>query len=329
MLKSFLQKIVGADFIRCSLRCNDWSGEAVAELHPKSLLDVGCGDGSLLTRYLDYKPERYCGIEAAAPLRAKAEKRGIEVASCDLNGVWPYEDQSFDVVHSAQVIEHLHNTRLFIQEMFRVLKPGGTALVTSENLTSFLNLGAMSLGYTPFTLMRVCGWFTGNPLGLHYGKETEEHVDITDPAFAGVTGHIRALSVLQAKEIFDRVGFETDASSLGLMPLPDLVGKHLESLMSRRGHFLLIRARKPAPKKTRSAALCAPRQDAEPKGESMATQALSKSTSAAETKPAPKKRRAVSGKITAAKKNASVKKTTVKRPNKSVGKKAASRKKRG
>jgi len=247
MLKSWLQKWVGADFIRCSLRCNDWSGQAVAALHPRTLLDVGCGDGSLLLRYLEKKPERFCGIEAAPALRAKAEQRGLEVTSCDLNGVWPYEDETFDVVHCAQVIEHLHNTRLFIQEMFRVLKPGGTALVTSENLTSFLNLGAMALGYTPFTLMRVCGWFTGNPLGLHYGEETEEHVPITDPSFAGVTGHIRALSVLQAKELFERVGFETESCSLGLLPIPDVLGRHLERGMPRRGHFLLVRARKPAP----------------------------------------------------------------------------------
>ena len=182
MLKRFLQRIVGADFIRCSLRCNDWSGERVAVLRPRVLLDVGCGDGSLLFRYLDYRPGRLCGIEAAPALKAKAAERGLEVVSFDLNSPWPYDDETFDVVHSSQVIEHLHNTRLFVQELYRVLKPGGTALVTSENLTSFLNLGAMVLGYTPFTLMRVCGWFLGNPLGLHYGEEPEEDVPITDPA---------------------------------------------------------------------------------------------------------------------------------------------------
>ena len=240
-----LQRMVSAGYVRSCQRCNDWSGQRVAQLRPKSLLDVGCADGAFLFQYLDYKPEQFCGVEAAPALREKAEKRGIRTEAVDLNGVWPYADHSFDVVHCAQVIEHLHNTRLFVQECLRVLKPGGTALITSENLTSFLNLGAMALGYTPFTLMRCCGWYLGNPLGLHYQEHVEEGVPITDPAFAGVTGHVRALGVLQAQELFEKIGFKASVSSIGLMPLPNWLGKSLEWLMPRRGHLLLIEAQKP------------------------------------------------------------------------------------
>lgn len=245
MIVRLLQRMVSSAYLDSCQRCNDWSGRQVATLKPKALLDVGCADGSFLFRYLDYKPDLFHGIEASPSLKAKAEDKGIQVTAVDLNGVWPYADNMFDVVHCAQVIEHLHNTRLFVQELRRVLKPGGTALVTSENLTSFLNLGAMAMGYTPFTLMRMCGWYLGNPLGLHYQEHVEEGVPITDPAFAGVTGHIRALSVLQAKELFERLEFPAKVSSIGLMPLPNFIGKPLEPLMYRRGHLLLIKARKP------------------------------------------------------------------------------------
>lgn len=242
----FLQRMVSTGYVRSCQRCNDWSGQRVAALRPSALLDVGCADGGFLLQYLDYKPDRFCGVEAAPALRAQAEKRGIKTEAVDLNGVWPYADNSFDVVHCAQVIEHLHNTRLFAQEILRVLKPGGTALVTSENLTSLLNLGAMALGYTPFTLMRCCGWYMGNPLGLHSGEHVAEGVPITDPAFAGVTGHVRALGVVQAQELFEKIGFKARVSSLGLMPLPDWLGRRLESWLSRRGHLLLIEAQKPS-----------------------------------------------------------------------------------
>jgi SAM-dependent methyltransferase len=246
MIIRLLQSLVRTGHQRSCQRCNDWSGTRVARLRPKALLDVGCADGAFLFQYLDYRPELFCGIEASPSLKAQAEKRGIQVLAVDLNGVWPYADQSFDVVHCAQVIEHLHNTRLFCQEVLRVLKPGGTALITSENLTSFLNLSAMAMGYTPFTLMRCCGWYMGNPLGLHYGEHIEEGVPITDPAFAGVTGHVRALGVLQAQELFQRVGFvDVEVSSTGLMPLPDWLGRPLEPWLSRRGHLLLVQARKP------------------------------------------------------------------------------------
>jgi len=246
MFVRMLQRMVSSAYVHSCQRCNDWSGQRVARLRPQALLDVGCADGAFLFKYLDNRPPVFCGIEAAPDLKAKAEARGIKVLAVDLNGVWPYENDSFDVIHCSQVIEHLHNTRLFVQEMRRVLKPGGTALVTSENLTSFLNLGAMMLGYTPFTLMRCCGWYLGNPLGLHYQEQVPEGVPITDPAFAGVTGHIRALSVLQAQELFTKVGFKARVSSLGLMPLPDWLGRALEPLMSRRGHLLLIEATKPS-----------------------------------------------------------------------------------
>jgi SAM-dependent methyltransferase len=245
MVVKLLQRMVSAGYVRSCQRCNDWSGKQVAQLRPRALLDVGCANGAFLFKYLDYKPEVFCGIEAAPALRAQAEGRGIKTTAVDLNGVWPYADNTFDVVHCAQVIEHLHNTRLFVQEVLRVLKPGGTALITSENLTSFLNLGAMALGFTPFTLMRCCGWYLGNPLGLHYQEHVEEGVPITDPAFAGVTGHVRALGVLQAKELFERVGFKASVSSIGLMPLPDWLGRRLEGVLRRRGHLLLIEARKP------------------------------------------------------------------------------------
>jgi SAM-dependent methyltransferase len=246
MMVKALQRMVNGAYVSSCRRCNDWSGRHVAEARPHALLDVGCGDGSFLFNYLNYKPELFCGVEAAPELMKKASARGVDVQAFDLNGVWPYKDNTFDVVHCSQVIEHLHNTRLFGHEILRVLKPGGHAYLTSENLTSFLNTGAMILGYTPFTLMRCCGWFIGNPLGLHSGEHIPEGVPMTDPAFAGVTGHVRALSVVQAQELFERIGFsDVRVSSIGLMPLPDWLGRMLEPVMARRGHLLLIEARKP------------------------------------------------------------------------------------
>src|SRR5262249_30626648 len=155
-----------------------------------------------LFRYLKKTPPEFYGVEGAPDLTVAAEKRGIKISNFDLNGRWPYETDKFDVVFSSQVIEHVHNTRLFVEEAYRVLKPGGTAIVASENLCSLLNCIALCLGYTPFSLMQVCGRFLGNPLGLHYNEPIPEHVPIDHPAFSGVSGHIRVLTVRQARELF-------------------------------------------------------------------------------------------------------------------------------
>ena len=128
MLIKFLQRSLARDRKESCERCYQWGGDLVEHLKPRTLLDVGCGDGSALFKQLQHQPDSFCGIEGSPELRPLAEKRGIKVVDADLNGVWPYPDNKFDVVHSAQVIEHLHNTRLFVNEAFRVLKPGGFIL---------------------------------------------------------------------------------------------------------------------------------------------------------------------------------------------------------
>jgi len=227
------------------LRCDDWAGKAAAALEPDSLLDVGCGNGAFLFRYLKKMPREFYGIEGSPPQKAQAEARGIKVVACDLNGRWPFENARFDVVFSSQVIEHLHNSRLFAEEAFRVLKPGGTAVIASENLCSLLNCCAMVMGYTPFSLMQTCGRFLGNPLGLHYHEPIDEPLPIDHPAFAGVSGHVRVLTVRQARELFDQAGFKTEARSVGILPLPDGLSRLLEKFVIHKGHFLVLRGVKP------------------------------------------------------------------------------------
>ena len=107
-----------------------------------------------------------------------------------------------------------------------------------------------AFGYTPFSLIHCCGWFLGNPLGLHYQGDWPVHVAIDDPAFPGVNGHVRVLGVLQAKELAEHVGFQADVTSIGLMPVPEFIGRRLERFWYRRGHFLLMRLKKPSSPQT-------------------------------------------------------------------------------
>jgi 2-polyprenyl-3-methyl-5-hydroxy-6-metoxy-1,4-benzoquinol methylase len=63
----------------------------------------------------------------------------------DLNKPLSNHDNAFDVVVAAEVIEHLENPRFMIREIFRILRPGGTALITTPNNESWRSLAALLL----------------------------------------------------------------------------------------------------------------------------------------------------------------------------------------
>lgn len=211
------------------------AADEVVASNCKKLLDAGCGPGSphLLKRLKEH-PKVFCGVEMHPKQIEEARKHGIDVKSFDLNGAWPYEPNSFDLIHSTQVI-------------LRILEPGGKPILTSENLTSFLNLSAMGMGYTPFSLQNTCGWYVGNPFGLHDNEDAlaSEGIlnEMSSPHFSGMTGHIRVLSAYQAQQI---IGFsDIEVRSVGLMPLPEFLGVPLEKYMPRRGHWLMMKGSKP------------------------------------------------------------------------------------
>ena len=129
-------------------------------------------------------------------------------------------------------------------EAFRVLKPGGTVVITTENLCSLLNWGHDN-GVYAFQLDALLRLDAGKSLGLHYQEKWSDHFPIQDPAFPGVNGHVRVLAVDQARELCEKVGFKAEVHSICILPLTNWMSRPLERLFYRRGHFLLIKAVKP------------------------------------------------------------------------------------
>jgi SAM-dependent methyltransferase len=91
-----------------------------------TLLDIGCGRGEFLRGFIS------CGVKGFGVDRSKVAQKycpQADLRTADLeNNPLPYEDNSFDVVYSKSVIEHFYYPEKLVQEMFRVLKPGGLAI---------------------------------------------------------------------------------------------------------------------------------------------------------------------------------------------------------
>jgi SAM-dependent methyltransferase len=105
---------------------------------PKRVLDVGCATGyiALLLMQLDHQ---VTGIELNASMAAEARARGVEVLEHDLEEPLPLPDSSFDVVHACEIIEHLFDTEGFLEELGRILAPGGVLILSTPNLNSLTN----------------------------------------------------------------------------------------------------------------------------------------------------------------------------------------------
>lgn len=124
---------------------------------------------------------------------------------------FPYPDAEFDVVIFAEIIEHLLNDPCkVIREIKRVLKPGGTIIVTTPNVARLENITRLIAGeniYDPYS-----GY---GPYGRH-NREYNRHELVSLLQFEGfdVTGHFtadvhenRADSYADLKDLKDKLEF--------------------------------------------------------------------------------------------------------------------------
>lgn len=114
------------------------------ELQGKTCLDVGFGSGRALLSMLNAGAAHVSGIDisetnfntATENLKGVSDKISLQVGSAlDL----PYDDNSFDVVHSYGVLHHTRDPYLGFQECTRVLKPGGIFFIHLYNKGGLMN----------------------------------------------------------------------------------------------------------------------------------------------------------------------------------------------
>ena len=95
------------------------------------VLDLGCGSGYGTAELSEALPHVF-GLDRVSPDRG-ARGRGVSYVRADLEAV-PLLPASFDLISSFQVIEHLVDPIIYLSAMAKLLRPEGTALVTTPNL---------------------------------------------------------------------------------------------------------------------------------------------------------------------------------------------------
>jgi 2-polyprenyl-3-methyl-5-hydroxy-6-metoxy-1,4-benzoquinol methylase len=105
------------------------------------VLDYGAGVGDLTRRLLAM--DRFDSVSAADIMRAPADLARVNWIEQDLNEQIPDAEGEYDVVIAAEVIEHLENPRFTVRELYRLLRPGGTVLISTPNNESWRSILAM------------------------------------------------------------------------------------------------------------------------------------------------------------------------------------------
>jgi SAM-dependent methyltransferase len=96
------------------------------------VLDIGCGLGAYVRRFLDFTPDAY-GVDIDAPRVIEGAEAGVTGLSVGLSEALPFADGVFDGVLLNEVIEHVRDDRETVREALRVTKHGGRVVIFAPN----------------------------------------------------------------------------------------------------------------------------------------------------------------------------------------------------
>ena len=113
------------------------------------LLDVAAGSG-IAAGILQDRGWEVSALDISEELVSQIRDRGIEARVHDLSSrPLPFEDQTFEAVFAGEIIEHLVDTSGFLEQLRRVLRPGGVLVLTTPNLASIENRLRLLFGRYP------------------------------------------------------------------------------------------------------------------------------------------------------------------------------------
>lgn len=134
------------------------------------VLDLGCGDGELMSALMRQKNCTGYGVEIATEGVQAAIERGVNVIQADLEkGLNAFGDQSFDVIVLSQTIQAMQNTETILRDLTRIAKE---AVVSFPNFGYWRNRLQITLGgHMPVSERMPYQWY--NTPNIHWCTLTD------------------------------------------------------------------------------------------------------------------------------------------------------------
>lgn len=150
--------------------------EAVVEAEPRSVLEVGCGEGELSERVRAELGIEVLALDQSERMVELTRARGIDARVGDVQEL-PFDDGSFDVAIAAWMLYHAPDLDLAVAELARVLRSGGRLVAAtngSDHLREMLRLGGIQ--EFDFTFRAENG---AEILGRHFARVETRHASGT------------------------------------------------------------------------------------------------------------------------------------------------------
>ena len=170
--------------------------------HPRDYLDLGAGPGvipsvmalaGLNATAVDTWEEYAVGFDNqmgdCESLVARLKQSGVKCVRHNiLQSPLPFPSESFDMVSLFAVLEHLHGPLTLLQDVTRLLRPGGLLIVTMPNVANLRNRLRLLVGSSPHP----------------------DDIEVwLSPAFFG---HFREMTMQEVTYILEKFGFSTVAA---------------------------------------------------------------------------------------------------------------------
>ena len=115
------------------------------------ILDIGCNNG-FLSQHFKKVGKKVIGIELNEELAVEAKECIDEVIIQDIEEAWKIGSNTIDVIHMGFILEHVFDYHHVFDEAYRVLKLGGTVIISVPNIAYIRNRVELLFGKKPSSL---------------------------------------------------------------------------------------------------------------------------------------------------------------------------------